>query len=930
MPRRFLQRHIIIFLIACCHLHAAADTGSFTLNATVTDRTNGEPLPTATVRLQPGMIGLNTDAEGHFAIRLQPGRHTLDVSYIGYRTWHTDLDLTSDTTLTISLTPDERTLSEVVVTATQSSSLTSGSRIDRDAMSHLQPTSFADILELLPGNISHTPDMSRTNAIALRETGTIGGAGSVVENPDYAISSLGTPFVIDGTPVNTDANLNEVPGASSGDVAYSRSSKNRGVDMRAIATDNIESVEVMQGIPSAEYGNLTSGVVNIRRIRRTTPWTARFKADEFSKLFSVGKGFGIGSQVINADIGYLDSKSDPRDNLENYKRVNASVRARLRFEAPDMVTAWNIGLDYTGSFDNSKTDPDLNQNKIDLYRSRYNRAASSSDVTFTFPRLSWLESVGLSTSASYVSDRLTRIRDVSPNGTTIAPTSTEEGVHDGHYILKSYLADFRVDGKPVDIFAKLKANGSVSTGTWLHAYKVGLEWTFSKNYGRGQIYDPDRPLSGGWTTRPRAYSDVPAMHIVSAFVEDGVTALIGSNKLELQLGARFMTMPALDSRYYLSGRPCIDPRINAQWQLPSFFAGDRPMTLSIAAGYGLTTKLPTLDYLFPQVHYSDFVQLGYFNVNDPVNLSRVNLRTYITDPTNYDLRAARNRKWEVRLGAEWGGNKLSVTYFQEHLNSGYRYSAVYDTYTFRRYDASAIDGSTLTAPPSLDNLPYTDMQILDGYNRVTNGSRIDKRGIEFSLRTARWQPLRTALTVTGAWLHTRYSNSQMLFYPVGTVIGNTAVSDRYVGIYDTDDGRVNDQFNTNFMFDTQIPRWGLIFTTTVQVMWWTKTRRMRENGVPVSYLASDGNIYPYDREAAAADPMLAQLVRDFSDNLFDTQRVPIALYLNFKATKQIGRFLRISAFVNRIIDYLPDYKSNGLTIRRTSEAYFGMEATLTL
>ncbi len=54
------------------------------------------------------------------------------------------------------------------------------------------------------------------------------------------------------------------------------------------------------------------------------------------------------------------------------------------------------------------------------------------------------------------------------------------------------------------------------------------------------------------------------------------------------------------------------------------------------------------------------------------------------------------------------------------------------------------------------------------------------------------------------------------------------------------------------------------------------------------------------------------------------------MYLNFKATKQIGRYLRLSAYVNRIIDYLPDYKSNGLTIRRTSEAYFGMEATITI
>lgn len=52
---------------------------------------------------------------------------------------------------------------------------------------------------------------------------------------------------------------------------------NKGVDMRSISTDDIESVEIVRGIPSAEYGNLTSGLVNIKRIRKSTPFTARFK-----------------------------------------------------------------------------------------------------------------------------------------------------------------------------------------------------------------------------------------------------------------------------------------------------------------------------------------------------------------------------------------------------------------------------------------------------------------------------------------------------------------------------------------------------------------------------------------------------------------------------------------------------------------------------
>jgi len=68
-----------------------------------------------------------------------------------------------------------------------------------------------------------------------------------------------------------------------------RSSVNRGIDMRTISTDNIEKVDIVRGIPSVEYGNLTSGLVKIDRIARKTTFTARFKSDEYSKLYSMGK-----------------------------------------------------------------------------------------------------------------------------------------------------------------------------------------------------------------------------------------------------------------------------------------------------------------------------------------------------------------------------------------------------------------------------------------------------------------------------------------------------------------------------------------------------------------------------------------------------------------------------------------------------------------
>ncbi len=823
-------------------------------------------------------------------------------------------------------------LREIVVTASEARGLTSGSRIDRAAMQHLQPTSFADLLELIPGNVSKDPDMGSASTITLRETGGVSATGQKTAlGNDYAITSLGTSFVVDGAPVNNDANLQSVP-LSGDSPSDKRTVVNRGVDMRALSTDNIESVEVLRGIPSAEYGNLTSGVVNIRRIRRATPLTARFKADQYSKLFSAGKGFNTGiNKVVNADLGYLDSKVDPRDNLENFKRVNASLRTSMQWFAAPANFDMRLALNFNTTVDNAKADPDLNNRKVDEFKSTVTNWSFSGEWRLTLNRINWLKSITLNTNVSYESDQLTRRRQVAPQRASVAPTSMSAGVHDGQYLLGEYVADFRMDGKPVTVFVKAKGDGAVSFGTLAHNYKLGADWSFSKNYGDGQVYDLTRPLSASWTTRPRKFSDIPAMNTVSAFLEDNITLLLSKgHSVEAQLGLRSIQLVGLDKAYDLNGKPYLDPRFNVMWHLPDLNRGGHPVMLTLAGGWGLSTRMPTADYLFPQLVYNDITELNYYNTTDPMNLSRIVLRTYIDNPANYGLRPARNRKWEVRLGLESGGWRLSATYFQERLTDGFRYSAFYQSYAFRQYDATAINPTGLTAPPDIATLPYTDTKRLDGYSRVTNGSKIEKRGVEFTLNTPRWRAIGTRLIVTGAWFRSLYSNSQMLFRTVSDVVGDTPVSNRYVGLYDTNDGRVNSQLNTNFTFDTQVPRWGLVFTTSVQCMWYVRTRRLAENGTPAQYLSvDDGQLHPFT-PADATDVMRQYLVRTYNPQSFETQTVPAALYLNLKASKKIGRVLTVSAFVNRILDYLPSYQSNGLTVRRFSDAYFGMEVNLTI
>ena len=288
--------------------------------------------------------------------------------------------------------------------------------------------------------------------------------------------------VRDGVPLMTDANLQYSPlggtqsSASSSSAEGSRNITNSGVDMRAISTDDIESVEVMRGIPSAEYGNLTSGLVSIRKIRRAMPLTVRFKADGYSKLFSAGKGVNLnrrGTSLLNMDLGYLDSKTDPTDNLENYKRLTASLRYTIKADRKAYSWSWNSALDYQGSFDNAKADPDLNYGHIDEYRSSYNRVAMTNNFMLK-PRNSVWSEVAVNSMVSLQTDRLRQTRLVAPQRYGIVPLSWTNGENEAQAVFAEYVAHYLCDGKPFSAYVKAKGVMGFKTGRATHTLKSAL------------------------------------------------------------------------------------------------------------------------------------------------------------------------------------------------------------------------------------------------------------------------------------------------------------------------------------------------------------------------------------------------------------------------------------------------------------------------
>ena len=393
--------------------------GRISLKLTVRDSHNRNAVEYATLLLKKGknrqFSGITDEKGSHTFLSIPKGDYELTVTSLGYKSRTIDLHARRDTTLTILLLSNDIAMQDVVVTAYESRGATSASRIDRKAMEHLQPSSFTDLVELLPGNVSKDPSMGSANLIKLRA----GGTGP----SDYDVTSFGTSFVIDGVPLNNDANMQYI----SNSWETGRNTTGKGIDMRSISTDDIAKVEIVRGIPSVEYGDLTSGLVNIERKKGGNDLEARFKADMQSQLFYVGKGIELTDKqfTLNTGIDYLDSKIDPRNNRENFKRVTGSIRAEKRWTNDHWRWTFNSNLNYRGTFENDKNDPDLTPSgAIDSYESSNNALSLAGTLSLNNRKKGLFRSLSLTASASGSWDNIHQEKTVVPSKLSVVPTAT--------------------------------------------------------------------------------------------------------------------------------------------------------------------------------------------------------------------------------------------------------------------------------------------------------------------------------------------------------------------------------------------------------------------------------------------------------------------------------------------------------------------------
>lgn len=195
-------------------------------------------------------------------------------------------------------------------------------------------------MQLLPGGVSmKNPSLTNPGQLKVRTLASDNNA------------TFGAAVIVNGAPVSTNANISAGLGLST------LSQGNTGVDLRSIGTDDIESVEVIRGVASAEYGDVSSGVMIVNKRIGVSDLNLKSKIMPGIMQFHAGKGFDIksaGSLNISAD--YARGTSDPRFLTDKYNRGLLSVAHRKIFMDNSWTITTNLDMSYTGEWKGA--DPD--------------------------------------------------------------------------------------------------------------------------------------------------------------------------------------------------------------------------------------------------------------------------------------------------------------------------------------------------------------------------------------------------------------------------------------------------------------------------------------------------------------------------------------------------------------------------------------------
>lgn len=942
---RGVVKYVTIALLALYTVQEVyGDTHGRIVSGRVLDARTGEAVSGAVINLVDTYLWAVSDGSGNFRIAgVRDGEYVMQVSFLGYVTESRPLSVRGDVEgMTIRLEESSLAIEEVVVTAQAAGDNPNTTFvIGDDALKHMQVSNVADVAALLPGGKTVNPDLTQDNVFSLRDGGaTVGNA------------RFGTAVEVDGIRLGNNASFGVPDGAGT----------------RNIAVANIESVEVLTGVPSAEYGDLNSGIVKIRTRKGHTPWNVLLSVNPRTWQTSLAKGFDLGGDAgtLNVSGEWARATKNLVSPYTSYTRRGFSAvygntfRSVLRFEAG--VSANFGGMD-------TEDDPDAYTGEYIRERENFLRAHTS--LVWLLNR-SWITNLKFDASVNY-NDNLTHSHLYNSYASQQpAVHVTEEGYFLADKLPYTFFSDEMVDSRELDWAASLKYEWARSWGRVRSSLKAGVQWKATGNAGRGEYYLD--PSLAPHQYRPRPYSSYPWMHNVALYAEENMSFPIGTTELSLVAGVRMENLFVRGTQY--DGLNSFSPRFNLRWRFADGIA--------LRGGWGVTEKLPSYYVLYPEQDYRDIQTFGFsYNNNESSYV-------YYTQPFgllyNGNLRWQRNHNAEVGFDLDLAGMRLSLVGYYNRTKAPYKYSASYTPFSYNVMQLP--DGFSVPADPRVKVDPQTGMVWMRGgedtywvpmevkvtdrtFVRTTyadNGADIVRKGLELVVDFPEINPIRTQIRLDAAYSHTEYVDSSLAYY-YQTGWSHTSLPDRsyqYVGIYATGgssattvNGKVTQSLDANLTAVTHIPSARIIISCRLEMSLLKRSQNLslydgREYAFnvsesdnhptggsiydgdsytavwPVAYMDLEGNIHPFT-EVEAARPEFAHLILK-SNNAYTFAPDGYAPYFsaNISITKEIGDHVSLSFFANNFTNSRPYVASYATGVRAlfTPAFYYGLTCRL--
>lgn len=890
----------------------AQDAGSYTLYGTVTDD-QGTPLVNATVHAAPHRVAV-TDTTGYYALRLprEPRSSALEVEvrYVGKRPHRARVQIPAGARRwrhDVVLSDLNLYMDEVTVTAERARESVSVSSyvIDRIAIEQAQAYTLGGLLQLIPGQSITNPSLQGAQTINLRTAAT---------GPYSRNNAFGIGLYLNGQALNNNADLqglnpvDVVPlrslegGRFEGRRYTSGDTPGGGFDLRELPVGTIERVEVVQGVASAEYGDLLDGGIFIETAAGPSPWnvTLRRSGGEFSA--GVNKGFRLSPRhALQASVDYLNSNDDPRDRVKTFNRLSTSLLWTAYFGADRRVRN-TLSLSYRTNLDDFKIDPDFDSYKRVYYQDR--RVAFSNRLRV---QASWplFDTMTLTTSGSM--GRSTSLLDEYVNpGVRPVTGVMDEGVATGTFHPPNYRSDRRILGQPLSLSARLQLERSAPVSDWTVHIAYGGSFRFDANYGEGRLFDPLRPVPLNVSSdRPVSFEAIrPELLQGGAFLETTLSGTLGGHELTSALGMR------ADVQH---GYSTLSPRINTRFHLTDHVA--------LTGAYGLQVKAPGLIHLYPGPTYRDYTLLNSYTgrLDESVYLTY----THIEQDVAQGVQPMRSRRMEV--GAEWRahGASLSATLYRNVTGNGI---TVQRRPEFLDLPVYEIAGRHPDGTPRVVDTGTTRRVVYDqGY--VTNGLYTRNWGAELTATTPRIEALQTSFALNLTYTSSYYYDRTLSFSD-NDPVGQPGDAIRF-GIYpntERQSGRLQGLLTSMH----HISELGLLVTLRSEAFLYTYSKILGRSNRAVAYVNSDAEIVPIADEEVD-DPRFDVLDRAPVEGTFS--HYPPFAYFNIHAnvSKNIGEAVRLSFFANNVFNLRPQVReADGTRTRLNQPPYVGMELRITL